>query len=181
MAWAVMFGLTSRHYPSPIAWCTVLSLAACFLTMLNRVGIVSWMRPSHSHQSVQKRATDPSTTMHLVAALYTVVDCGATCMLNSAQGLSGPVLASHDHHDRGTKFGSRMFGTPRPPNSLGEHTCSQAIRQWPPCTSCHPFQRKPRKIFVAASNVFTGISSAIITCIGIDESVIFRSSRRLAL
>jgi hypothetical protein len=46
------------------------------------------------------------------------------------------------------------LGMPRPPQTLGEATLSQATKQWPPWISSLPFHKKARQILRSASKTY---------------------------
>ena len=90
-------------------------------------------------------------------------------MSRDSQGLLVSVFLSQSHLTCNAQPMISRFRIPKPANSSGLCTFSQATRQQPPCTSRLPFQRKALRILLIALMNHLGTFNAIRTCIGRAE------------
>jgi len=134
--------MSCTHLWSTKASATRRMLRARVGTAANTVGARSLIELPWIHLSVQNLVVDPLPIVVCKAIWKSAATLACIGISRDSQGLLVSVFLSQSHLTCNAQPMISRFRIPKPPNSSGLCTFSQATRQQPPCTSRLPFQRK---------------------------------------
>jgi hypothetical protein len=103
-----------------------------------------------------------------------------TCMPMFVHGCSGCVFVNHNHLICSVQLNIFRLRIPRPPMSVGRHTCCQPTKQWPPLTSLCSFHKNALMILLIALCTYLGHCIAMKWWIGTAVRTTHIRATRLA-